>query len=495
MEGRESRDILNSVLCDELVAEIFCRVCDPPDSESISLVCKRWHRVQRIAKCKLGLYMPSDTACVTTFSAAIPSLLAQHPYITCLSIKTKLQVSSELLVAHVVTAIAASCKCLTQLHFTAGLLSVGDLEEIARGCPLVCSLQLLQPMEARCLPALQGFTQLQELTLRGHREDTMCLNEGESYANDTMTMNAKGTLKIMKVTLINMRSCTSCDLRWLWCSCDNIQRLELSNCDMVGDSDTMSSLAQAMASLKEVKLLRCRGIAGQVMKLAAKHTPGLKSLIVHDGADTEGLQQVLQNCRGLEQLDLRLPLDLSKEDLMTIGQLGKRLRSLRLHSCWMATGMDMQSLAHNINPELEELVLVRCRAIFQDPGTLSSMGQSLSNLKSIDLSENEYLADKELAGMLAANCEGVHHLYLRKCSRLTDKVLDFIGRRCTHLESIDIRNCDGFSTKAVNSLLLNCGQLRMLAIEPSKLPTEARRLAFSKHIALNDLRSSRYAPQ
>ncbi|MCO5553131.1 hypothetical protein L7F22_006652 [Adiantum nelumboides] len=38
-------------------------------------------------------------------------------------------------------------------------------------------------------------------------------------------------LQESEVLLINLRSCTTCDLRWLWCSCDRIQKLELSNCD------------------------------------------------------------------------------------------------------------------------------------------------------------------------------------------------------------------------------------------------------------------------
>ncbi|MCO5550394.1 hypothetical protein L7F22_003878 [Adiantum nelumboides] len=488
MEGRESRDMLNSALSDELLAEILYRLCDSLDRKSVSLVCKRWKRVQRIAKCRLGLY--SDVTCATTFLASITSLLAQHPYITCLTIKAACHVASDLLVTRSVTGIASSCKCLTELHFTAGRLRAQDLEDLAWGCPNLCSLELLQPIFAPCLSALCKFKHLQQLTLQGHKEHYICTSETEGYANkrnmNTKPSSHQGPLKIVKLALNNLRSCTTCDLRWLWCSCDRIQKLELSNCDVLGDS---SSVAQAFSTLEEVKLSRCRGIAGQVMMLVAKHTLGLKSLIVHDGADTEALRLVLQNCRGLELLDLRLPLDLSKEDLMVIGQNGKCLRSLRLRSCWMATGADMQLLANNINSNLEELVLVKCRAIFQDLGTLSSIGQSLSSLKSIDLSENEYLADKELVGMLAPNW-GVHHLCLWKCCRLTDKVLDFIGQRCTDLESIDLRVCDGISTKAVTNLLMYCGRLRTVAIEPSKLSAEAKRLAAIKRISFIGLSSS-----
>lgn len=486
VEGRDSRDMLNSALCDELLADILCKAFDATDRESISLVCKRWQRVQRHAKWKLGLCMPNDAAYAASFCAAIPSLLAQHPYITCLSIKSKCNISAELLGVHIVTAIASSCKCLRQLYFTAAPISVGGLEELSQGCPYLCFLELLQPSSANCLPVLCNFTSLQELSIRGHDEDAICANQDAVSTNDNFdakSLPLSGSLQIKKLSLINMRSCMSCDLRWLWRSCGRLQKLELSGCDGVGDMATMSTFAHSLSLLHELKLHRCRGIAGEVLVLLSKHTLALKSLTVHDGADTEGLRLVLERCRGLELLDLRLPLDLSKEDLLHIGQHGKCLRSLRLHSCWMATGADMQLLASNINSNLEELVLVRCRAIFQDPGTLSSIGQSLANLRSIDLSENEYLVDKELAAMLAA-CEDVHNLNLWKCCRLTDKVVDFISQRCVHLESIDIRSCEAMSTQAVTSLLMGCGHLKKIAVESSKLSTVARKLAFAKRIAL-----------
>eukprot|EP00250_Pteridium_aquilinum_P002978 c13276_g1_i1 orf=149-1744(+) len=514
MEGRDGRDMLNFALCDELLAEILSRVCDPVDHKSVSLVSKRWQRVQRHAKCKLGLCIPSDATSAATFCVVVPSLLAQHPYITCLSIKSKSHVRAEHLVALVVTAIAASCKHLKQLYFTAGPINATGLEELSTGCPYLSSLELLQPASASCLPALCKLTSLKMLSLRGHDTEAICSSEDAPVYTDAIcssedapvytdaicssedapvytddTADAKnlsiyGPLHITKLSLINIRSCTSCNLRWLWRSCDRLQNVELFSCDGVGDMATMSQFADAMSSLQELKLYRCRGIAGEVLTLASKHALGLKALTVHDGADTEGLRLVLQRCRGLEVLDLRLPLDLSREDLMDIGRHGKCLRSLRLHSCWMATGADMQSLASNINSGLEELVLIRCRAIFQDPGTLASIGQSLSNLKSIDLSENEYLTDKEVAAMLAA-CEGVRHLNLWKCCRLTDKVVDFIGQRCVHLESIDIRSCGGISTKAVTNLLMACRRLKAIAIEPSRLSTAARRLSFAnKRITL-----------
>ncbi|KAH7280294.1 hypothetical protein KP509_37G060300 [Ceratopteris richardii] len=493
MEGRDNRDILNSVLCDELLAEILCKVQDPVDSESVSLACKRWQRVQRMAKSKLGLLIPSDITCAAIFAASAPSLLEQHRYITSLSIKSKCPMPSGKFVLRVVSAIASSCRCLTQIHFTAGPLSNSSLEELARGCPYLKSLDLLYPLSVKFPPRLHKFAELRELTFRGHNEDSIYSSESEDYAENSKDIhNPSEVLKLVKVSLVNMRSCTSFNLRWLWISSSQIQKLKLSNCDTVGDTGDMSSFAYAISHLKELKLLRCRGIAGQVMMLAAKHSPKLKVLTVHDGADTEGMHMILQNCRKLEVLDLRLPLDLSRDDLMMIGQHGKCLHTLRLHSCWMATGADMQMLAHNINSNLSELVLIRCRAIFQDSGTLSCMGQNLSNLKCLDLSENEYLADKELAGILAANAHGMRHLNLWKCCRLTDKVLDFITWQCVSLKSLDIRSCDGMSMTAVSNLVKNCHSISMLAIEPNKLSSEARRFTFSKHIAIIDPKSSRF---
>lgn len=463
----DSGDLLNSLLCDELLAEILCKIPDNLDQRSLSQVCKRWLLVHRFSKTRLGLCIPGD-ASFSSSCSSILSLLEQHPNVTFLSLISEgSSVNAEVL-AIVVKAVALFCKSLRQLHFTAGPTPFSGLQELAKGCPYLTSLELYH-LPTRCLPILGNFKALRELCLIDCLEDAVNDLLGTSY----------GSLQLERLCLVGMRS-SACSLKWLWCSCRQLKRLELLGCEGIGDTDT-SSFVHSLPSLREIQLRRCRSIAGAVLILISEHCPDLRSLTLHDGGDTEGLHHVLRRCQALQVIDLRLPLDLSNEDLVEIAQSCRSLRSLRLHSCWLATGAGMRSLASLLSSKLEELVLVRCRAVVQDSGTLYALAQNLRSLKDIDLSDNEYLADKELVAMLAS-CDNLFRLKLWRCCRLTDRVIDFISQRCPVLESIDIRNCDGISTKAVNNLLLGCGHLKKLGIELNKLTDTAREMALAKGI-------------
>lgn len=464
----DNEDIVNSLLCDELLAEVLCRVQDLLDQRSVSLVCKRWLVVQRNAKKRLGVCLPNDAA-FSSFCLSVLSLLEQHPHVTSLSMISKGSSVHAELFAIVAKAVALFCKSLGQLQFTAGPTTFLGLQELARGCPCLTSLELLQPPSS-CLPILGNFKTLRELCLNGCSEGvTDDLQQGAGY----------GSLQLERLCLVGMRSSFH-GLNWLWSSCRQLRKLQFLNCEGIEGLDT-SSFVACLPSLQEIELCMCRSIAGGMLILISEYCPNLRALTFHDGGDTEGLRQVLRRCETLEVLDLRLPLDLSNEDLMEIARNCHSLRSLRLHSCWLATGAGMRSLASLSNPNLEELVLVRCRAVVQDSGTLSALGQNLRRLKKIDLSDNEYLVDKELVAMLAS-CENLFQLKLRKCRMLTDLVIEFIRQRCPVLESIDIEDCDGISSKAVNSLISGCKHLKLVRINLDKLTDLDRKLAFAKGI-------------
>lgn len=268
-------------------------------------------------------------------------------------------------------------------------------------------------------------------------------------------------------------------LGWIWRNCPKLQKLELYSCEGIGDSDS-SSFVKALSSLQELHLRRCRTIANDVLMLAAENCEALRTLVFYDGGDTEGLHSVVKQCQSLEVLDLRLPLDLSNEDLAVISENCRSLRSLRLHSCWLATGAGMKLLGTNMRLSLEELVLVRCRAVVQEPGILTTLGQQLKWLKKLDLSDNDCLRDKELGAMLAS-CKSLSSLRLWRCRGLTDMVAASIIQNCQLLESIDITRCDGITTDAVNALL-GSPKLRQLGVDEHKISKVTRKLASKKKI-------------
>eukprot|EP00249_Psilotum_nudum_P016755 c25973_g1_i1 orf=445-1950(+) len=468
--GNDS-NVFDSLLCEELLAEVIRRVEDGVDQKSVSLVCKRWLMIQRRAKKRLGLCVPSDSS-LSDFLSSIHDLLCQHSQIVSLVlIAREVHINAEMLDV-VLDAISSSCKFLRVLQFSVGPITGVGLRRLAIGCPGLVSLDLTF-MQVRNLHILLEFKSLRELYLRGSVDGDRDDLEDEPFQ----------LLRIEKLALEGVTG-ASYGLGWLWRSCPGLVKLELFNCEGIVDTDS-SSFVQCLPSLKELHLRRCRSIAGRILILVAEYCAGLTVLTFHDGGATEGLHHVIRRCQKLEVLDLRLPLDLRNEDLVAIAQNCFSLKSLRLHSCWLPTGSGMRWLAAHIKSDVEELVLVRCRAVAHDSGTLYAIGQRLKCLKSLDLSDNDHLSDNELVAMLAS-CQNLLQLKLCRCHRLTDKAMYFISQRSSMLESIEVTNCYEITSLGICSLLSGCPSLRKVGVEKSKITNATKRLAITKGVTFSE---------
>ncbi|XP_042480341.1 EIN3-binding F-box protein 2-like [Macadamia integrifolia] len=158
----------------------------------------------------------------------------------------------------------------------------------------------------------------------------------------------------------------------------------------------------------------------------------------------------------LRKLDLRLPLDLDNEHLSARNIRG--LVSLRLQSCCLVTGEGLKTLNSTVNAELEELALINYDVIKREPGLLTTLGQSLRELRKLDLSYNEMLRDKELVSMLVS-CKNLVDLNLRGCRRLMGATLLSMFKSCKLLETIDIKQCCRIEADNVEFFLLNSSRL------------------------------------
>lgn len=124
----------------------------------------------------------------------------------------------------------------------------------------------------------------------------------------------------------------------------------------------------------------------------------LNSLLIYDGGNKDGLVHFMNNSRcndTLKTLDLRLPMDLMDEHLVSLAASFKSLSALRLTSCYFVTGHSLKILALSFCSSLEELSLRSCDAVEREPGLLATLGQHLGRLRKLELSFNEWLYDKE----------------------------------------------------------------------------------------------------
>eukprot|EP01018_Ginkgo_biloba_P033007 Gb_28630 [translate_table: standard] len=465
----DNQDILNALLCDELLGEILGRLQEISNCKNIGLVCRRWLVVQRRVKTSLGLCILESTP-LPCFGSSVRILLSQYSHLLTLSVASEKLQTDTVYLDYILDAIGQGCKFLKELRFAVGPVTCYGLEALAKGSTNLTSLELVG-LSPKHFPSLVKFRSLRELSL---------LLSGLNLTEDFNRI-PDIPLPLERLCVEGIGACYT-GLGWIWRNCHKLQKLELFSCEGIGDSDS-SSFAKCLPSLQELQLRRCRSIANGVLMLVAEGCKALKSLVFYDGGDTEGLHHVVRQCRTLESLDLRLPLDLSNEDLAVIAENCLSLKSLRLHSCWLATGAGMKLLGTNMSSSLEELVLVRCRAVVQEPGTLTTLGQNLKCLKRLDLSDNDHLPDKELGAMLAS-CKSLSNLRLWRCRGLTDMVVALIVQRCQLLESVDITRCDGITADAVLDLILGAPKLRQLGVDESKLTETTKKVASKKKIAI-----------
>ncbi|KAI5665484.1 hypothetical protein M9H77_15337 [Catharanthus roseus] len=468
---------IDSILCDELIQEIFRRL--PPSSFSaVCLVSRRWVRLFRSSTAALSLQLNNPIDLPRLFS-----FLSQHSFLFSLSISTTTPsataaVSSDRLL----NSIALSCPNLRELRFLNDPVSPFSLFSLSTSCPQLCSLSitLSRPVELNWVARLRFL------------KDLSIFITGSSLEFSSPEFNYNQLPEIYRAGLnlesLCLSGCRGSDygLNWLWKNCNNLKKLKLKSCDGVGDNSSFSSFIKKCRGLQEVELRTCRTIIDGVLMKIAENSISLNSLLVYDGGSKEGLLQFISNnkCQ-LQKLDLRLPLDLDNDHLIAIGENFRFLSSLRLQSCCLVTGEGLKSLVRAMNDDnnLDELALINCDVIEREPGLLSTLGQNLKRLRKLDLSYNETLLDKELISILGS-CNNLIELKLRGCRRLTNAATVCVSRSCKKLQILDLMFCSKIESEAIELFLLNSTDLKRLVIEQSKISAAAEILASNKSIEI-----------
>ncbi|ERN06923.1 hypothetical protein AMTRI_Chr06g174830 [Amborella trichopoda] len=460
-------------LCDELLEEILRRLQSFSELNSVGLVCKRWLTIHRRSKTTLGLRLPDPPL-------SLSSLLFHYPRLTTLRIVPEdLSTCNSIASDCALHAVAYNCAYLKELRFFAGPVSPSSLEVLAAGCVSLSSLKILG-FGPLCFRWLIGFGSLRELSVTyvDCKGAGFQIGSGFDHGNQFAEVN----LPLEKLCLTGIGP-GDLGLGWLWRSCRKLQKLQLCSCAGTGDTAS-SSFINCLPGLREIELRTCRTIAGRVLRHVAENCGSLISLVLYDGGDREGLFQVIRQCKTLQILDLRLPLDLDDEGLSVIAQNCRELRILRLYSCCLISGCGIKLLGPALSSRLEELVLVNCDVLERELGVLTSLGQHFKLLKKLDLSYNEGLVDKELMSMLVS-CPSLVEIKLRGCRGLTDNVVFSVFKSCQSLKTLDIAKCHKISTEAIEFLILNSSKLQRILVEDSKLSDCARNWVSWKRIELS----------
>ncbi|XP_076958670.1 uncharacterized protein LOC143634485 [Bidens hawaiensis] len=462
---------MDTILCDEVLQEIFHRLPLPPESSSaVSLVSKRWRRLLRSSTSSLTLRLSHHHP-----HPSFPSFLSDHTHLSSLTITST---TTSNISDHLLTSISGSCPSLTHLSLSTGPLSLYPLLSLSTSCPLLSSLSIILSRPLTSLHFLSSFPNLKtiSLTLVGNTNTN-------TLVSDHFISSSTELLKLQSICLSGIRP-GDYAINFLWnnCNYESLLKLAFQNCEGIGDNYSFSCFIKGLNNLNQLELKTCRSIITLILlNLADNPFNTLSSLLIYDGGNRESLLHFLQetNCN-LQKLDLRLPLDLDDNHLFEIGTKFNRLHALRLQSCCMVTGEALKTLGLALT-NLEELSLTNCDVINGQTGFLVELAQNLRNIKILDLSYNHTLVDKGFASMISSFCN-LRELKLRGCSGLTNVSLVSVCKNCKCLESVDMLYCNGIQEEGVEFVILNLPELRYLRVEDRKLSEAARRWMAHKYI-------------
>lgn len=272
---------------------------------------------------------------------------------------------------------------------------------------------------------------------------------------------------------------------WLWRSVKSLRRLRLQSCQGIGGP--YFCFVQCLKNLEQIELRTCRSVIDVVLLHVTENCQFLNSLLVYDGGSRDGLLHFISNCRSnLQNLDLRLPLDLNNDHLSAMALNFRGLLRVKFQNCCLVTGEGLRLLLGNSMAScgLEELALINCDVVERESGLLATLGQHLKRLRKLDLSHNELLGDKEFISMLVS-CTSLNDLKIRGCKGLTSAAIVSVVRSCKSLECVDIVNCGGIDSEAIEVFVEKCAKLRRINVEENKLSDAAKLFASSRFIEVS----------
>ncbi|KAJ0230926.1 hypothetical protein HA466_0304610 [Hirschfeldia incana] len=476
---------MEEILFDEILHEIFTRLPSSssssslPTFESVPLVSKRWLRLYRASKTSMSFRInPHDSSVITL----LPSILRNHPSLSSLRFvfdpKTPIifpSAAESNFDDRLISIVSSSCcSNLRKLCFLVNPLSPSSLLPLSTSSLSLTSLslKLLGPVSFHWVAS---FPSLKDLSV-----DVSSRNSSGSLTGSNPNPDVVVELGLESVSLAGIQS-DDTGVTWLWKRCRKLKRLSLRSCGTVGETELFGL---CLKNLEEVELRTCRSIVDVVLLKVSEVCESLNSLLIHDGGSKDGLAHFVKNSRcndSLKTLDLRLPMDLMDEHLVSLAANFKSLSTLRLTSCYFVTGESLKVLALSFSSSLEELSLRSCDAVERETGLLATLGQHLGRLRKLELSFNEWLYDKEVVSMLAS-CGGLVELDLRGCKNLTGFVLVSLNKSCVKLRSLDITSCRLIQAGEVEAFVMKSQRLKKIVVEESKITEAAMKWASSKLI-------------
>ncbi|RWR76637.1 F-box/LRR-repeat protein 4 [Cinnamomum micranthum f. kanehirae] len=375
-------DLINTVLPDELILEIFRRLDGFKSScDACSLVCRRWLNLERASRRTLRIGATGNP------DAFVRIVVRRFSAVRNIFIDERLPISPPF------PSLRQRSPRSNPRKRRSGKKNAGSSSKL------------------QCM--------IEDSTSEGSEFEPFSLSDAG------LTTLAKGCTRLEKLSLIWCSNVTSVGLYSIAENCRTLKSLDLQGCYI--NDQGLAAVGEFCKQLEDLNLRFCEGLTDTgLVELALGCGKSLKSLSIAACAkitDT-ALEAVGSYCASLQTLSLDSEF-IKNQGVLAVVKGCRSLKALKLE-CINVTDEALQAVgAYSLSLELLALYSFQR---FTD-GSLCAVGNGCKKLTNLTLSDCYFLSDKSLEA-IAQGCTGLTHLEVNGCHNIGTSGLASIGRSC-----------------------------------------------------------------
>lgn len=260
----------------------------------------------------------------------------------------------------------------------------------------------------------------------------------------------------------------------------SLQVLDMSNCQNVTDVG-VSSVVKAMPNLLELNLSYCCNVTPS-MGRCFQTIPKLQTLKL-DGCKflADGLKSIGFSCLSLRELSLSKCSGVTDTDLSFVVSRLKNLLKLDITCNRNITDVSLSAITSSC-PCLISLRMESCTHVSSEG--LRLIGKRCCHLEELDITDSD-LDDEGLKAL--SRCSKLTSLKIGICMRISDEGLIHIGKSCSELRDIDLYRSDGIGDEGVTQIAQGCPMLESINLSYCTEITDLSLVSLSKCAKLNTL--------
>ncbi|KAI4378896.1 hypothetical protein MLD38_016315 [Melastoma candidum] len=472
MSKMRGHDRINAVLPDELIFEIFARLDSKASLDAFSLVCKRWHRIDRLSRTTLRVGSSDSPELLLgelsrrfvsvknihvdeLLSVALPVRIGRRqrrnrsPLLFVNFDKAYRRYISDIMESFCLTdaglaAIGESFGQLEKLSLIwCSSISSNGLRSLAGNCASLKSLDL-----QGCYVGDEGLAavgecckHLEELNLRCCEglSDVGLIQLATGCGRSLKSLGIAACPKITDVSLVTLGS-----------QCASLEMFSMDS--EVMHDEGLLAVVRGCHQLKTLKL-QCTNITDEGLK-AIGCCSSLELLALHNfqRITNLGLLAVDKGCKHLKSLSLSDCAHVTDKGLEAIATGCRDLMHLEINGCHSIGTLGLESVGRSCM-NLTELALLYCQRIGND--ALIEIGRGCRFLQALHLVDCPHLGDDAISS-IARGCPNLTKLHVRRCYEIGNKAIMAVGEHCKNLTDLSLRLCDRVGDEALIAVGQGC---------------------------------------